>query len=77
MANLIINSEEILASLKIKLNEELQIAAEPIIQKALKDAEDVMRKKLASYFISYIDKNFSVERDGTDLRIVIHNGIGP
>lgn len=57
-----------------RLTESIKLAAEPILQKALKDMEKVMREKLATTIISMIDQEFDVARMGQDIRILIrHN----
>lgn len=58
-------------SLVIELNRQMLEAAEPIIQEALKRIEREMRQALAARLIGLIESNMSVERYGTDLRIVI------
>lgn len=74
-----INSENMLRELKERMNEELMAAADPIIKKAVEDAEKEMRKRLASMFVALIDQNFSIERHGYDLRILVQreNGLKP
>lgn len=74
MASDWINSEKLMLDLKDKLNIEMQAAAEPVIRKAVEEAEKEMRKRLAEMFIAIIDSNFSVERMGTDLRILVMRG---
>lgn len=59
--------------IKDALNEGMLKAAEPIIQKALKEVEMEMRAKMASMLISYLDNQVSMERFGRDLRILIKN----
>jgi len=54
-----------------ELNEALRKAAEPILQKAMKDIEQEMREKMASRLLAFIENNFIVERMGHDIRIVV------
>ena len=67
----LINPDEALRILREKINKEMIAAAEPFIQEALVRSEKAMRERLGSLIISYIDQSFSVERMGTDLRIII------
>lgn len=53
--------EELLASMKA--------AAEPIIQKALKEAEEAMRKDLAAHLISKIESDYDIRYRGSILEI--------
>ena len=70
MASLI-NSTSFREQLLPTLNEAMLEAAEPIVIKALKDIEIRMRKQLASNLISFIDKSFSMETFGNEIRIII------
>lgn len=69
-----INEQELSKHLLEKLNAEMSLAAEPIIQKALKEVEVVMRKRMASMLIGYLEQSMSIEHMGTDLRIIIKQG---
>lgn len=68
---IIINEETVLEQLKKQMNDEMLAAAEPVIKAAVVEAEKAMRKQLGSMFISLIEQSFSVERFGTDLRIIV------
>ena len=57
----IINPKAFEESMLVPLNNAMLEAAEPIVQKALKEMEVRMRKQLASNLISFISQNFSVE----------------
>ena len=57
----IINPKAFEESMLVPLNNAMLEAAEPIVQKALKEMEVRMRKQLASNLISFITQNFSVE----------------
>lgn len=71
MSTSFINSENMLASLKYQMNEEMMKAAEPEIQIAVANAEKAIRRRLGAMFISLIEQSFSIERYGNDLRIIV------
>ena len=71
MASTWINTDNMMRDLMSQMNKEMQEAAEPVIRKAVEDAEKEMRKRLGAMFVALIDRNFSVERCGTDLRILV------
>lgn len=71
MATTLINSEAACDILKKQMNAEMVEAAKPIIDEALKEIEKVMRKKLASMIIAYLDNNIEAERMGSSLRILV------
>lgn len=76
MAQTILNTDLLMLQIRETINKEMAAVAEPIIQKALdqaaKELEVAMRKTMASCLISVIDRNFSMEHHGTDLRILVH-----
>jgi hypothetical protein len=67
----LINHDAFKVHLLQSVNEAMKEAAEPVIEKALKEIEITMRETLAQKLISMIDSNISMERYGTDLRITI------
>lgn len=67
----LINHDAFTKYLHENLNKEMLAAAEPFINVALERAEAEMRRKLAQSLISVIEQSFSVERFGTDLRIIV------
>lgn len=71
MASTWINSENMLAALQKQMNAEMVAAAEPVIKKAVEDAEKEMRKRLGAMFVALLDQGFSVEGFGTELRIIV------
>lgn len=73
MAKTWINEENMLAGLKEQMNAELMAAAEPVIRKAVEEAEKEMRRKLATMFVSLINQSFSIQRNATDLYIRVEN----
>lgn len=78
MATTFINPDAMLAGLKTNMNAEMMAAAEPVIRKAVEEAEREMRKRLAAMFVSLIDKSFSLERQQDTLLIrVEHRKDGP
>ena len=64
-----------LSQLQHHLNDAMLKAAEPIIQKALQDIEREMREKLAQKVIALLRNDWSVDRLGSDLRIVVHQAL--
>lgn len=72
MAQFKIDEKGFLKSLKGNINESMMVAAEPVIQAALKDIEIKMREDLAKTLIGFIESYVSMERYGTDLRITIN-----
>lgn len=76
MAQTILNTDVLLLQIREVINQEMASVAEPIIQKALdhatKEIEVAMRKKMASCLIAVIDRNFSIERRGEELRILVN-----
>lgn len=75
MAQSFINNEVFKQYMIKKVNEELLIAAEPILQESLKKIEVEMRKQLATNLISLVEHSFSFERYGTDIRIIVSGAI--
>jgi hypothetical protein len=71
MASTWVNSENMLAGLKEKMNAEMMAAAEPVIKNAAEAAEKEMRKRLGAMFVALLDQTFSMERMGNDLRILV------
>lgn len=72
----LINHDELAKILGKELNKAMTEAAEPLIQKALKDIEQIMREKLAQRLISFIEHNLVMDRMGNDLRILIKQADG-
>lgn len=66
-----INQDNMLRDLMSSMNEEMQAAAEPVIRKAVEEAEKKMRRSLATMFVAIIDRSFSIERMGNDIRILV------
>lgn len=65
-------NEAALSKLLLKdLNEAMLKAAEPILQKALKDIERQMRERMTAMLISYLEENLTIDRLGHDIRIMI------
>jgi formate dehydrogenase maturation protein FdhE len=71
--NSLINDEYFHKYLLEKLNEGMKSAAEPIIKKAVEDAETEMRKKLGSMVVGFLDGYIEFERMGHTLRIIVKN----
>lgn len=76
MASTWINSDNMLAALQKQMNAEMMAAAEPVIKKAVEDAEKEMRKQLGAMVIALIEQSFSIERHGNDLRILVTHAGG-
>lgn len=70
----IFNEENLLAEIAMKVNQEMMKAAEPIIQKAIEDAEKDMRKQLGAMLIGLINQSFSMTRHGTIIEIRLDQG---
>ena len=66
-----INVENMMRDLRAQMNKELQEAAEPVIRKAVEDAEKEMRRRLGTMFVALLDHSFSMERFGDELRILV------
>ena len=71
---LLLNPDNTLKALKSQLNAELTKAAEPVIQRALIEAEHEMRQRLAVHLVAMIDRSYSLERHGDRLTIVVDRG---
>ena len=71
MATTLLNTDRALEILKAQMNKEMIEAGKPIIEKALSDIESVMRKKLGSMIVAYLDNYMEIERKGDVLRILI------
>jgi len=69
MSTQLINKEYFEQYLAAELLVSMKDAAEPIIQKALKEAEERMRKDLAAHLISKIETDYSIEYRGSILEI--------
>lgn len=54
------------------LREGMLKAAEPIVQRALKDVEQEMRNQLAAMIAGQLEHGYSMERFGQELRISVH-----
>ncbi|HAR39059.1 MAG TPA: hypothetical protein DCS09_11085 [Porphyromonadaceae bacterium] len=67
----VINQQGFEEWLRLKLNTEMQAAAEPVIQMALVEVEKEMRKKVAEKIIATITSEMVLERFGPDLRILV------
>ena len=65
----LIHADNAIARLKAEMNIEMQRAAEPVIQEAVAEAEKAIRYRVAAMCVSLIDKEFSVQRSGTNLLI--------
>lgn len=69
--SLIINEQALLNLLREKLNADMPEAAEPIIQKALADIEQEMRRAIVPRLVSVLEGNLDMYRDRRDLVIRI------
>lgn len=65
----IINDELFAQQMRQVLNDEMLRAAEPVLQKALKDIETEMRKKLAALVVGVVDRSYRLSRDGQSIVI--------
>jgi len=64
-----VDPDRMLKSLQEKMNSEMMAAAEPVIKKAVEEAEKEMRRRLGAMVVGLIEQSFSIERFGSDLRI--------
>lgn len=71
MTKNLIHTENVLARLQADMSEEMQRAAEPIIQAAVADAEKKIRERVAAMCIALIERDFSVTRMGDLLQITV------
>lgn len=69
MSTQLINKEYFEQYFAAELLVSMKDAAEPIIKKALKEAEERMRKDLAAHLISKIQTDYSIEYRGDILEI--------
>lgn len=65
----IINMDVALANLQAEINSQIAEAVEPIIQKAVQEAEVVIRKRVGEMVVGMIQSDYSIERMGNMLRI--------
>lgn len=73
LTNSWVDGDKMLAAMKKQMNDEMMKAAEPVIKKAVEEAEKEMRRSLACMFDGMIDRGFSMDRNGQDLRIIIRH----
>ena len=73
MATTLLDHDMTLEILKRAMNKEMVAAAAPLIAKALVDIEMVMRKKLGSMVVAYLDTCIEIDRMGQDLRIIVRH----
>lgn len=67
----IIHEAEFARLLREELNAAMLSAAEPVLQAAIKELERKMREELGKRIIALIQNDFSVERMGHDIRILV------
>lgn len=71
MSTMILNADAIVKTLSYTMNEEMKVAAEPVIAKALAEIETVMRRRMGEMLIAMINQDMNVFRQGTDLHITV------
>jgi len=54
-----------------RLREEMLTTAEPLVEAAVADIAEQMRKRLAACLVGLIESSYSMERMGTELRITV------
>lgn len=59
------------AAFRQAIQKAMNEAAEPIIKQAVADAELEMRRRLGSSVLALLEKGYSIERFGTELRILV------
>ena len=67
----LINSKVFQEMLKEKINKAMISSAQPILDKALEDIEAEMKKTLGSFVVGFLDAHLTIDRIGTDLRILV------
>lgn len=67
----LINVEAFRETLHEDLNQSMMEAAEPILQKALKDIEVKMRERMAALIIARIQRDFNVSLRGEEISITV------
>ena len=67
----IINKDMFVKQLSKQIHEALLAAAEPIIEKAIDDTRKEMRKRLGAMVTGMLQDSYSIDRMGTDLRIIV------
>jgi len=71
MSIALVNQDYVIPILKKQLETELNELLKPIVAEATKKAEQEIQKALGRICIGLLDTQFSVERFGTDLRILV------
>lgn len=69
----VINQQDFTRQIVEMLNDKMTAEAEPIIQKACKDYEYLVRQKVAEFIQVYLEKSYSVERRENNLVITVHH----
>jgi len=70
----IINYDELVKALKERMNQEIVKAVEPVIHKAVADAEKEIRKRIGEMAISLLETSYDARRDGRELLIRVELG---
>lgn len=70
----IFNDQAFHALLGRELHGGMLKAAEPIVQKALQDAETAIRKQVAAMVVGMVESSYSLEREGRLLTIRVQLG---
>ena len=68
-----IDHDKFAAEFGVILKEKMLEAAQPILDKAMKDVEYELRKSLGGFVIGFIESSYSVERYGSEIRISVHD----
>lgn len=71
MSEILIDNKYVLQMLKERMNNELIVAAESMLEKALLDIEKTLREKHASMVIAFLDCQMCVECGKQSLQITI------
>ncbi|MDE2107270.1 MAG: hypothetical protein KGL39_59280 [Patescibacteria group bacterium] len=77
MANVILNEQRFFDGWLEKMNAQFREAAEPIVKQAVADAEAAIRAQLGQTVVGLLEHNFSVVRDGHELRITVRHDAPP
>lgn len=74
MSTTIINPTNLLALMKAQVQIEMEAAAEPMIQQALRDIEKSMRAKVRTWAVAHIEQSFDMYAGRDKLTITINQG---
>ena len=74
MSATLINEAPLLKMLQAQLQVEIEKAAEPFVQQALRDAEREVRAKVRAWAVTYLEHTMDLRMGGDRLTITINAG---